>query len=79
MSQAKVDRYKKEKANRKETMKKEKMANAIRKSVVAVVAVALIGWVGYPAYNACDSYQPKESVEIDYTAIDNLTTNLSEE
>ena len=79
MSQAKVDRYKKEKANRKETVKKEKMANKIRKSVVAVVAVALIGWVGYSAYNAYDSYQPKESVEIDYTAIDNLTTNLSEE
>ena len=55
------------------------MSQAIRKSVVAVVAVALIGWVGYSAYNAYDSYQPKESVEIDYTAIDNLTTNLSEE
>ena len=54
-----LNKYKEEKANRKETMKKEKMANAIRKSVVAVVAVALIGWVGYSAYNAYDSYQPK--------------------
>ena len=78
MSQAKVDRYKKEKANRKETMKKEKLFNTIRKSVVGVVAAALIVWVGYSAYNAYDSYQPKESVEIDYSAIDNLTTNLAE-
>ena len=78
MSQAKVDRYKKEKANRKETMKKEKAANAMRKGIVAVAAVALIGWVGYSAYNAYDSYQPNEAVEVDYTAVDNLTTNLSE-
>jgi len=78
MSQAKVDKYKQEKANRKETMKKEKMANAIRKSIVGVVAAALIVWVGYSAYNAYDSYQPKESVEVDYTAIDNLSTNLAE-
>lgn len=78
MSQAKVDKYKKEKANRKETLKKEKMLNTVRKTVVAVVAVALIGWVGYSAYNAYDSYQPKETAEIDYSALDSLATNLSE-
>ena len=78
MSQAKVDRYKQEKANRKEIMKKEKTANTIRKSAFIVAAVAVIGWVGYSAYNAYDSYQPNETVEIDYTAMDNLTTDLSE-
>ena len=31
MSQEKVDRYKKEKANRKQIMRKEKMANLLRK------------------------------------------------
>ena len=31
MSQAKVDRYKKEKANRKKNMKKEKIQNVLRK------------------------------------------------
>jgi len=59
-------------------MMKEKRASMIRKAVAAVVAVAVIGWAGYSAYNAYDSYQPNESVEIDYTAIDNLNTNLSE-
>ena len=78
MSQAKVDRYKQEKANRKEIMKKEKRADALRKCVAAVVAVAVIGWAGYSAWNTYDSYQPNESVEIDYTALDNLSTNLSE-
>lgn len=78
MSQAKVDRYKQEKANRKEIMKKEKTANTVRKTVVAVVAVAVIGWIGYSAVNTYNSYQPKESVEVDYSALDNLSTELAE-
>ena len=41
MSQEKVDRYKKEKANRKQTMRKERMMSIVRKTVLAVVAVAL--------------------------------------
>jgi hypothetical protein len=50
----------------------------VRKTVAAVVAVALIGWAGYSAVNAYSSYQPNEAVEIDYTAVDELITNLSE-
>ena len=78
MSQAKVDKYKQEKANRKELIKKEKAANAMRKTIVGVVAAALVIWIGYSAWNVYDSYQPKEAVEIDYSAIDNLSTNLTE-
>ena len=37
MSQEKVDRYKKEKANRKKNMKKEKFQNILRKCAVALV------------------------------------------
>ena len=78
MSQAKVDRYKEAKANRKETMKKEKQANMIRKVVASIIAVAVIGWAGYSAYNAYTSYQPNETAEIDYSAIDNYGTEVSE-
>ena len=39
MSQAKVDRYKEEKANRKKVMRKEKIANRLRKCAVAPVQV----------------------------------------
>ena len=78
MSQAKVDRYKQEKANRKEIMKKEKTASVIRKTVAAVVAIAVIGWAGYSAINAYNSYQPNEKVEVDYTAVDNLNAELAE-
>ena len=35
MSQAKVDRYKKEKENRKKLMRKQKMMGIVRKGVVA--------------------------------------------
>ena len=53
MSQEKVDRYKKEKANRKQIMRKEKMANLLRKCVVGIVGLILVGWIGYSAYEMC--------------------------
>ena len=78
MSQAKVDKYKEAKAHRKETMKKEKTASMIRKVVAAVVAVVVIGWAGYSAYNAYTTYQPNETVEIDYSAIENIAAEEEE-
>ena len=60
MSQAKVDKYKQEKANRKEIMRKEKLQNTIRRCVVGVVAVALMGWIGYSAYNTYATNAAKE-------------------
>lgn len=77
MSQEKVDRYKQEKANRKKIMKKEKAANAARKCVVGLAALLLVGWVGYSAYGTYKSNKPKESVEIDYTALTEFSNNLS--
>ena len=57
MSQAKVDRYKEEKANRKKVMRKEKIANRLRKCAVAVVAAALVVWIGYSVKKAEVNYQ----------------------
>jgi len=50
MSQEKVNRYKEQKANRKEIMQKEKKEAGMRKAIAAVVAVICIGWVGYSVY-----------------------------
>ena len=50
MSQAKVDRYKEEKANRKKTMKKEKTLHIISTICTTVVCAVIIGWIGYSAY-----------------------------
>ena len=45
MSQKKVDQYKKEKANRKQTMRKERVMGVVRTCAVTVVALALVVWV----------------------------------
>ena len=78
MSQEKVTKYKEEKANRKKTMKKEK----ILKTVVAVLAVLVIAapivWVGYSAVETIIKNQPRESVEVDYTALDDYATEIAE-
>ena len=55
MSQEKVDRYKQEKVNRKQIMRKQKLMNNMRKGVLVVVGLELIGWLGYCAYDIYDS------------------------
>ncbi len=77
MSQEKVDRYKQEKANRKKTMKKEKLASILRKCAVGVVGLVLVGWIGYSAYNIYDSGRVTPSVEIDYRALDDFSEDLT--
>lgn len=78
MSQEKVDRYKKEKANRKQNVKKEKFANAVRKFIVMVVGVMLVVWIGYSAYDLYDSNKEPEQVQIDYRAFDDFTQGITE-
>ena len=43
MSLAKVDRYKKEKADRKKTMRKEKIMRNVKRCVAGVIALAIVG------------------------------------
>ena len=76
MSQAKVDKYKQEKANRKEIMRKEKMQRTIRTCVAVVVAVVVAGWAGYSAYNSYTT--EKAEVFIDYSAVDEVTQEFAE-
>ena len=42
MSQAKVDRYKKEKADRKKTMRKEKIVRNVKRCVAGVIVLQLL-------------------------------------
>lgn len=78
MSQEKVDRYKKEKANRKENVRKEKMRNAMHKGVVCLVGVLLIGWIGYSAYGRFEESRSNQEAHVDYSALTNLKTELAE-
>ncbi len=79
MSQAKVDKYKQQKANRKEIMMKEKRQKLIMKVTAAVIGVALIGWIGFSCYETYESSQPREVVEIDYSAIETYLNSIGTE
>lgn len=78
MSQEKVTKYKEEKANRKKTMKKEKIVKTIVAVLAVLVIAAPIVWVGYSAVDTIIKNQPRESIEVDYTALDDYATEIAE-
>ena len=51
MSQAKVDRYKQEKANREKIMKRERRVKTLEILVAVIVVVGLLTWFGVAVYN----------------------------
>lgn len=77
MSQEKVAKYKEEKANRKEIMKKQKRARMLRNSIAGVVLVAVVGWVGYSGVAFYIENLPRPEVEVNYTAISNYNESLT--
>lgn len=83
MSQAKVDRYKKEKANRQQIMKKEKMERTVWKVGGSVVVLIMVGWIGFSAYNMIEASKPKtvtsETYEVNTDAITDYLSGLSGE
>ena len=78
MSQEKVDKYKKEKANRKQIMRKERMMSIVRKVILTVVALARVGGIAYSAYDIYDSNKERAVAEVDYTAVTDYMNSLSE-
>ena len=79
MSQAKVERYKKEKANRKQILKKETAKSLITRTVGAVICIALIGWIGYSGYSRWEASQPAKTTEITMDALSDYLGSLSAE
>lgn len=51
MSQEKVDKYKKEKANRKKIMAREKRMKRIYILLGTLVGIAFVAWIGFSVYN----------------------------
>lgn len=58
MSQAKVDKYKQEKANRKKIMKKEKRQHVLRVLLGCLVGLALVGFL---VWTVVDKYNEKNN------------------
>lgn len=75
MSQAKVDRNKEQKANRKQIIAREKRQLALFKLCGSAILAAIIGWAGYSAYHIYESNQP--AIYADLTAINDYSASLS--
>ena len=76
MSQAKVDQYKKEKANRKEALAKEKRQKMIMRISASAVLVVLVGWIGISTADFIYENRPKETIYVQTTEIDNYLDAL---
>ena len=82
MSQEKVDKYKKEKANREKLQKREKRTLFLEKLAIGAVAIVMVGWIGYSAYGLLTREDPDEektvvTTEMDTTAITDYLSQLS--
>ncbi|SFB12338.1 hypothetical protein SAMN05216249_1105 [Acetitomaculum ruminis DSM 5522] len=76
MSQEKVDKYKKEKANRAKTMKKEKIRLRIEIALTCLVLFMLVGWVGYSVYTTASSSKEVVATDINLDAITDYLSSL---
>lgn len=78
MSQAKVDRYKEQKANRQQIMKKEKREKMLWKIGGSLLAIVLVGWIGFSAYDSL-RVETRKTYEVDVTAMEDYLTGLDAE
>lgn len=79
MSQAKVDRNKQEKANRKKTVARQKRNHLIAVVCGWVIAIAIVGWAGVSAYNIYESKKPVETIYANLDAINDYMASLDTE
>ncbi|MCI8745669.1 MAG: hypothetical protein HFI25_08325 [Lachnospiraceae bacterium] len=78
MSQEKVNRYKEEKANRKELLAKEKKKQAVMKVCAGVIALALVCWIGYSVYDMA-TRPDTSTIEMDASALDSYLSSMGTE
>ena len=79
MSQAKVDKYKAEKANRKETVAKEKMKKKITKLCAGLVLGILAVWIAFSAVDFVKENRPVETIYAQTGALDEYLNYLFED
>lgn len=83
MSQEKVARYKEEKANRQESIKKQKLKKMFYKGLAGVVCLVIVGWIGFSIYQEKqESVEEKKNAvaaEINLDAIADYTSGLTAE
>lgn len=79
MSQAKVDRYKQEKYNRKNNKKKGSAKKILSYAIVTLVGVAFVVYIGYSIAVATGMYTPPVAtthVELSQSELESLRSKL---
>lgn len=76
MSQAKVDRYKEQKKNRKKIMRREKRNHYLGCTVAVIIVAGLIGWAGYSIHTNYEKNKPVSYTEVDMSALNDYYSNL---
>jgi len=79
MSQAKVERYKKEKANRKKIMAKEKAKRIAGRICAWVILLVIVGWAGYTGYQYYEDNKPTKTFYTDVSALSDYLSGLDTE
>ena len=78
MSQRKVDRYKEEKRNRQEIMRKERLSRRLEITLVIVIAAALLGWFGYLLFQNAQANAEPVVTELKLGAVDEFQNKLTD-
>lgn len=76
MSQAKVDAYKNEKANRKVTIKKDKRMGIIRALIASCLVIALVAWAGVSLYGNISNQERSQAIVVDYEDVAGYINSL---
>ncbi len=79
MSQAKVDRYKEEKAHRKQIMAREKRNHRIAVVCGWAVTAAIVWWIGVSAYGLYENSQPMKTIYANLDSINDYMSSLDAE
>ena len=77
MSQAKVEKYKQEKANRKKTLAREKAKRLALRICAWAILVAAIGWAGFAGYQYYEDKKPAKTFYTDISAVSEYVDALS--
>ncbi len=76
MSQAKVDKYKQDKANRQQSIKKAKLIHKIEMAVGVLVVLGLGAWIGYSVVDKAANRE-LETIYFDVSALDDYVNELT--
>ena len=79
MSQAKVDKYKQEKANRKQTVAKQKVKSMIAKVCASVVGIALAAWIVVSGVLFVIDNRPVKKFFVKLDAVENYLEALTKD